>query len=80
MTESLFVPFYSRLHYPYLGAGAGWPRQIVRKINPAGGEMLAAAARLGTVSRVDQRELSALEIRSYYRTKILPAPGVKILA
>ena len=42
--------------------------------------MLAAAAWLGTVSRVDQRELSALEIRSYYRTKILPAPGVKILA
>ena len=79
MTESLFVPFYSRLHYPYLGAGAGWPRQIVRKINPAGGEMLAAAS-LGTVSRVDLRELSALEIRSYYRTKIVPAPGVKILA
>ena len=79
MTETLFVPFYSRLHYPYLGAGAGWPRQIVRKINPAGGEMLAAA-RLGTVSRVDLRELSALEIRSYYRTKIVPAPGVKILA
>ena len=22
MTESLFVAFYSRLHYPYLGAGA----------------------------------------------------------
>ena len=47
MTESLFVPFYSRLHYPYLGAGAGWPRQIVRKINPAGGEMLAAASLAG---------------------------------
>ena len=48
MTESLFVAFYSRLHYPYLEPGPAGPRQIVRKIKPAGGERVGNCIKGGS--------------------------------